>query len=232
MHPTYLSNAYLVGDEPDGTAVIIDTGAAIEPLLDAAEEHNLTVAYIFNTHEHHDHTIHNIDLQERFGAPLILADDLTDGQEFSAGNLTIAALATPGHTDPHFSYVINGEICMTGDVLFAGSVGGTLGCGAAGFDMLRSSIMDTLMTLPPATVLYPGHNTTTTVSEELESNPFVRLWRGVDQPGDEHVVVMDHEATLRLWAGDYDGGNKAWVEYPDGRQAIVGGSSVERKTLA
>ena len=68
----------------------------------------------------------------------------------------------------------------------------------------------------------------TQVLEEWEENPFIRVWRGLDPEGEEQCMVRGEPATLVLWAPDYDGTNKAWVRYPDGRDAIVGGSQVER----
>ena len=86
-----------------------------------------------------------------------------------------------------------------------------------------------LMELPPETAVHPGHREPTTIGDELEGNPFVRVWRGVDEPGEEQCTVWGRAATLKLWAPDYDGGNKAWVGFADtGEEAIVGGSQVER----
>ena len=81
---------------------------------------------------------------------------------------------------------------------------------------------------------HPGHCGHTTIAREWETNPFVRLWRGLDGEGTEPCRVAlplspkRDEATLVLWADDYDGGHKAWVRWPDGRDDIVPGSRVER----
>ena len=81
-----------------------------------------------------------------------------------------------------------------------------------------------LAELPPETVVHPGHTEPTTIGEEREDNPFVRIWRGVDPEGEEHVTVWDREATLVLWAPDYDGTNKAWMRFADdGATASSGG---------
>ena len=84
------------------------------------------------------------------------------------------------------------------------------------------------MELPKDTRLHPGHTDPTTVGEEWEQNAFVRLWRGLDEEGTEPCRVEGEEATLVLWAPDYDGGHKAWVRWPDGRDDIVPGSRVSR----
>jgi hypothetical protein len=94
--------------------------------------------------------------------------------------------------------------------------------------------MDRLMTLPPETRIHPGHREPSTIAAEWEGNPFVRIWRGLDPEGSSPCSIgpADAEerepATLILWAPDYDGGNKAWVRFPDGTDAIVGGSQVKR----
>jgi hypothetical protein len=89
--------------------------------------------------------------------------------------------------------------------------------------------MDVLMALPPATRLHPGHTDPTTVGEEWEENAFVRVWRGVDPEGSDPCTVWEREATLVLWAPDYDGGHKAWIRWADtGEDDIVPGSQVVR----
>jgi len=117
---------------------------------------------------------------------------------------------------------------------FNGTVGGTRAPGATGFEDLKTSIMDKLITLPPETRIHPGHREPSTIGTEWENNPFVRIWRGLDPEGSSPCSIgpADAEereaATLILWAPDYDGGNKAWVRFEDGTDAIVGGSQVKR----
>jgi hypothetical protein len=89
--------------------------------------------------------------------------------------------------------------------------------------------MDVLMALPKDIRVLPGHTDETTIGREWEENPFVRVWRGIEPEGAEPVRVGGEEATLVVWSPDYDGKGKAWVRFADGRDAIVGGSRVERK---
>ncbi len=93
---------------------------------------------------------------------------------------------------------------------------------------LKRSIMEVLLHLPPDTRILPGHTDATTVADELEHNPFVRVWRGMDPEGDEPCTALGEPATLVLLGDDYDGGHKAWVRWPDGRDDIVPGSKVQR----
>jgi glyoxylase-like metal-dependent hydrolase (beta-lactamase superfamily II) len=241
LHPSFLSNAYLVYDEPGGTAVIVDSGAPPEPLLESIERNGLDPTHLLLTHHHHDHVERNATYKERFGVEILAhpleaarLDDVDRAIEpgeavLEAGDLRIGALHTPGHTDGMLSFVVDGKDVFTGDTLFRGSVGGVKAPGATTFADLKSSVMDVLMALPPETRLHPGHTDPTTVGEEWESNPFVRLWRGLDPEGDERCTVWERDATLVLWAPDYDGGHKAWIRWDDsGEDDIVPGSQVAR----
>jgi hydroxyacylglutathione hydrolase len=211
MHPGYLSNAYVVADEVGGSALFVDSGAPLEPLRAAAERWRVEPEVVLRTHSHADHVEHEREL----GLPV-----RTDGVE--VGGLRIEAIPTPGHSDDMVAFVVNGEAVFTGDTLFKDSVGG------GNFEQVRSSVMDVLMKLPPETRVLPGHTDETTIGLEWEENPFVRAWRGAEPEGSDPVRVAGEDATLIVWSPDYDGGGKAWVRFTDGRDAIVGGSRVER----
>jgi glyoxylase-like metal-dependent hydrolase (beta-lactamase superfamily II) len=152
------------------------------------------------------------------------------GRPITSGALEIEPLHTPGHTSGMLSLLIGSPPApdlFTGDTLFKGSVGGVRAPGHTTYADLKSSIMDTLLALPPATRIHPGHTDPTTVADELEHNPFVRIWRGEDPEGRETCTALGEPATLILLAADYDGGKKAWVRWPDGSDDIVPGSQVK-----
>jgi hydroxyacylglutathione hydrolase len=232
MDPSWLSNAYLVADKAGGSGVFVDSGAPLDPLVAAAERFDLHMTHLLTTHAHGDHVAHHEELERRFGLTIMAdpresvggAEPLGHGEIIEAGGLSIEALRTPGHSPGMLAFVVDREVCFTGDTLFAGSVGGTQDA----FEDLRRSIMDVLMGLPAETTVYPGHTDETTIGREWDSNPFIRIWRGLDPEGEERCHVAGRKAQLVLWARDYDGGGKAWVRFPDGRDAIVGGSRVER----
>ena len=211
LHPRYLSNAYLVADEEGGAALYVDSGAPLEPLRAAAEQWRVKPELVLRTHSHSDHVEHEGEL----GLPV-------ETGAAEVGGLHVEALATPGHSDDMIAFVVNGEAVFTGDTLFKDSVGG------GNFDQVRQSVMDVLMKLPPETRVLPGHTDETTIAREWDKNPFIRVWRGAEPEGTERVRVAGEEATLIVWSPDYDGGGKAWVRFDDGRNAIVGGSRVER----
>jgi glyoxylase-like metal-dependent hydrolase (beta-lactamase superfamily II) len=215
MHPDWLSNAYLVGDEEAGTAVFVDSGAPLRPLFDAVLRHGLRVTHLLTTHADADHIAGDSAIQGRYDCKVVKGD-------LETGGLSIRALPTPGHKDDHLAFVVNDKLCFSGDVLFKNAVGG------GEFDLIRRSVMDVLMKLPPETRVLPGHTDETTIGDEWEHNPFVRVWRGVEREGTERVRVGGEEAALVVWSPDYDGKGKAWVRFDDRRDAIVGGSRVER----
>ena len=240
MHPEWLSNSYLVGDEPGGSGLLIDSGGPAEPLLEAVERHDLTVERLLLTHHHHDHVAENAVYKERLGLEIVAhpleAEQLEDvdrtidpEEPLRAGELEVRPLHTPGHTAGMLSFLIGDDV-FTGDTLFKGSVGGVKAPGATGFEDLKSSILEVLMKLPPETRVHPGHTDPTSVAEEWERNPFIRLWRGLDEEGTESCTVWERQATLVLFAPDYDGGHKAWIRWEDsGEDDIVPGSQVVRE---
>jgi hydroxyacylglutathione hydrolase len=238
-HPSWLSNAYLVADRPGGHGVLVDGNGVAAPLLERVERDGITITHVLVTHDHGDHVVDVRETADRFGAPVVAhaaavgslggaVDAIADGETVTSGDLEIRALETPGHAAGHFAFLVDGTDCLTGDVLFRRTVGGTRGGGQTGFADLVRSIMERLLTLPPATRVHPGHREPTTVGEEWDENPFVRVWRGLDPEGDDRCRVAGADARLVLWADDYDGGHKAWVRSPSGEDAIVGGSQVER----
>jgi glyoxylase-like metal-dependent hydrolase (beta-lactamase superfamily II) len=240
MQADWLSNAYLVADEPGGHGVIIDSGGPSEPLLAKIEELDLTIPYLLLTHHHGDHVAENHVYKERFGVEILAhpleAEQLMDvdraiepGELVEAGALRIDGIHTPGHTAGMLNFRVNDEAVFTGDTLFKGSVGGVRAPGSTNFADLKASVMDVLMKLPPETVVYPGHTDPTTIGNEWEHNAFVRVWRGLDPEGSDRCRVGEEEGTLVLFGPDYDGGHKAWVRWDDsGRDDIVPGSVVER----
>lgn len=250
----FLTNSYLIGDKPGGKAVLVDSNGVAGPLIEAAREFGLTIERILLTHHHYDHVV---DLQADSKAagtvPICgLADTaklvpevtetFADGDLIRVGSLQLEVVHTPGHCDDHAAFMVIPEgrgvsEVLSADVLFAGTVGGTVFGGPDGFSKLKDSVMNKLMILEDEVTVLPGHREATTIGREREKNPFVEIWSGRREPSDESVQIAgleevgikDQAASLLLWAPDYDGGNKAWVRLQDGSEAIIGGSKVLRQ---
>ena len=240
MNDDFLSNTYVVADEPGGHAVMIDAGGPVKPLLDYLRRGQLTLTHVLLTHHHYDHIAELGKVLERYPDIPVLAHELererirlangnlTPGETIHSGTLEIEPIHTPGHTVGMMAMLVNGTDVFDGDTLFRGSVGGVRAPGSTSFADLKSSIMDKLLKLPLDTHIRPGHTDPTTVAEELERNRFVRIWRGLEAEGDEPCTALGEPARLILLGDDYDGGHKAWVRWPDGSDDIVPGSRVQR----
>jgi hydroxyacylglutathione hydrolase len=213
MEDNWLSNAFVLGDQPGGVAVFVDSGAPLEPLLAAVERERLTPTHVLRTHSHVDHVAHEEELTSRFGIPVV-----TGGVE--TGGLRIESIPTPGHSDDGVAFVVDG-LCFSGDTLFRDAVGG----GPA--DIVRDSVMERLMTLPHETRVLPGHTIETTIGREWERNPFVRYWRGLDPEAGGRCRVGGAEAVVVVESPDYDGKGKLLVRLDGGEERIVGASRVE-----
>jgi len=172
-------NSYLVLDAASGEAAAFDTGMDCGPMLEMVRAKNLKLREIFLTHTHGDHTADIDRLQSETGAriyvserePLRGAESFEAGRAFTCGRLRIATRSTWGHSRGGATYVINGlewPVAVVGDALFAGSMGGGMFSYA---DALRTNRAE-IFTLPPETVLCPGHGPMTTVGWERAHNPF------------------------------------------------------------
>jgi hydroxyacylglutathione hydrolase len=238
-HSQFTSNSYLVAEGPGGAGVLVDGHGEGAPLIERIEREGIDIQEIVLTHHHGDH-VEIREYLDRWDVPVLahprtadlleglVTDTIDDGDEVIAGDLVIRALFTPGHAAGHLALLADETDLLTGDLLFKGTVAGTMAPGATGFHDLQYSIMERVMALPGETRVHPGHTLPTTIEDEWRSNPFIRIWRELDPEGTDTVRVRGREATLVLWAPDYDGTNKAWVRFGEEDDQIVGGSQVER----
>lgn len=192
------TNCYLVRAEPGaGDAVVVDPSGTAAEIRLALASHGARCVAILVTHGHFDHILGLADLAEGTGAPVYgpageralleepsaytppgvtvrpwRADTLlAGGESLEIAGLRIDVLAVPGHSPGHLAYVVHGAL-LSGDVLFAGSVGRTDFPGGD-WPTLVGSIRMLVEGLPPETVVYPGHGPVTTLGDELARNPFL-----------------------------------------------------------
>ena len=166
MHPGWLSNAYLVADGTGGTAVFVDSGAPLEPLLDEVERESLTPTHLLLTHGHGDHTAGNEELTARFDIPVVQ-------ERVESGALAVDVLPTPGHSSDSVAFVVNEIVCFTGDTLFAGGIGRT-DLEGGDTELELESIRTRLLTLDPETPVFPGHGPSTRIGVERQQNPWLQ----------------------------------------------------------
>ncbi|HET9185143.1 MAG TPA: MBL fold metallo-hydrolase, partial [Solirubrobacterales bacterium] len=177
-NPIWLSNAYLVADQERRSGVLIDGNEELGPLLERAEREGIEITHVLVTHPHGDHVAGLAEARAQLGGPPLVAHPdtaaeldeeveitLLDGGTLQAGALRIEALYTPGHATGHLAYLVDGSDVFTADVLFKGTVGGTMAPGASGFADLKASVMR-LLELPPQTRVHPGHREPTTIAAE------------------------------------------------------------------
>jgi hydroxyacylglutathione hydrolase len=171
------ANCYLLAEAAGGPCVVVDPGPeAAAPLAAAFAEHRLVPAALVATHGHPDHVASAAEVTAAHGVPLHLhpADaQLYDGDSVPLETGTFAGLAVdvrhlPGHTPGSVVLELGtpegGRLALTGDTLFAGSVG-------RGAD--AEAVRGLLASLPDDTVVLPGHGPATTIGRERAGNPFL-----------------------------------------------------------
>ena len=172
-------NAYLVWDPVSKEAAVFDTGADSSGILTEAQAKGLTIKHIFITHTHGDHIFDLDRLREKTGAqvwsgdrePVEGSNVFATGHSWHLGSLKIETRLTWGHSPGGITYVVTGlarPVAIVGDSIFAGSMGGG---GVSYPDAVKNNV-EQIFTLPPTTVICPGHGPLTSVGEESKNNPF------------------------------------------------------------
>jgi glyoxylase-like metal-dependent hydrolase (beta-lactamase superfamily II) len=230
------ARSYLVSSGVD--AVLIDGNGNLEPLVAHAGAQGLELHAALLTHTHEDHVAGIAELRAS-GLPVLAhADapggfhdrDLHVGGVVKFGELVIEPIHLPGHDAAQFAYRTGGVV-VTGDSIYRHTVAGHSEPSETSFAEHMSGIDGRILTLARDTVILPGHGPATTVSDELAANPFIRLFRGDDEPPPPRDCRVGGpfglwEAELVLLAVDYDGGRKALVRFPTIGRSIVPGSQL------
>ena len=172
--------SYVLSSE--GEAIVIDPMRDFERYTKYAQEQDLTIRFVTETHIHADFVSGASALAEASGAGLVLSSyvqepyiysmehqALRDGDELRIGKLRLAALHTPGHTPEHLGFVLfdggrdasEPVAFFSGDFLFVGSLGRPDLLGEDAKQQLANdlygSLHERIAFLPDGVQVYPGH---------------------------------------------------------------------------
>ena len=166
-------NSYLIWDDTTRAAALFDTGWNADEVRRLTAVHNLKVEALFITHSHTDHVAALAEFKRTF-PDLAVRRGPAGSAPVKVGSLTVASRPTPGHASDGLTWVVTGwpdgapTVAIVGDAIFAGSIGR----GFQSWLLARGGVREQIFTLPPETLLCPGHGPVTTVAEELAHNPF------------------------------------------------------------
>jgi hydroxyacylglutathione hydrolase len=196
----FQENCYVIGDREMGA--IVDPGDEATRIALAVEQTGLEIGQILVTHAHIDHVGAVGALADEYACPVLMHTEaepmlehlptqammmglrfgkvpavdrhIEDKEVLEVGGLKLKSLYTPGHAPGHLAFYVESEgLVLSGDALFAGSVGRTDLFGGD-MEVLMRSINERLLTLPDETTVYPGHGPRTTIGDERAYNPFLR----------------------------------------------------------
>jgi hydroxyacylglutathione hydrolase len=198
----FQENCYIVGDEESGVGAIIDPGEEAARIALAVEQTGLDIGSIIITHAHIDHVGAVVALVDEYSCPVLMHAEaeatlgqlptqammmglrfgklptvdrhVEDEEVLEVGDIRLRSLYTPGHAPGHLAfYVEDSDLVLSGDALFAGSIG-RVDLPGGSMEILMRSIEERLLTLPDETIVYSGHGPRTTIGNERTSNPFLQ----------------------------------------------------------
>ena len=161
---------HLIWCEKTKIAGIVDPSVAIQPIIEKIEKENLFLDKIFFTHTHHDHIFYLDDYKYLYPNLKIICHEkpeksfkysITKQEDYeltSLGEEIFISIHSPGHhSDSICYYNEKNKILFTGDTIFVGRTGRTIGNKSNIIDLYKS-VYNKILTLSPDTIIYPGHN--------------------------------------------------------------------------
>ncbi|WP_455539951.1 MBL fold metallo-hydrolase [Terrisporobacter sp.] len=192
-------NTYVVGEENTKKCIVVDPGANFVDIMSFVKKNNLNIEYIVLTHGHGDHITNVLKLKEATNAKVVAHEEekeilldkrknlsaslpsntveldadiyVKDNDTLKVGDMKLKFIHTPGHT-PGSMCIKIGKHMITGDTLFAGSIGRTDFYGGDYKKMEKS--LKRLKNQDDDITIYPGHGPNSNLKIEKETNPFMR----------------------------------------------------------
>ena len=223
---------YLLGSPDAGEAVVVDPTRHVEQYVVAASHHDVDITHVFDTHVHADHISGGRKLADLLDVPYHLGaraeerdvayefDPVEDGDVFHLGDLELTVLEAPGHTAEMVNYRVDDEAILTGDALFADSVGRTelqFGEGGAetGAEMEYETLHDTLLEQPDHLTVLPGHVTVTNDGRFEHGSPGQPVATSLGEVRDRlDLVGLNREEFVDRMVGDLP-------EKPDSYETVI-----------
>jgi glyoxylase-like metal-dependent hydrolase (beta-lactamase superfamily II) len=175
-------HCYLVWDEVTREAAAFDAGWEAGPILELVAKNKLQLKHLFITHTHPDHIGGMEKIRDVFPKIFLHTDSKNVPPQHKnrrndcvhLGSLRITNRETPGHAEDGVTYLVGNwsedapHVAIVGDAIFAGSMGGAPEHGA----LAKQKVREQILSLPPDTLICPGHGPLTSVAEEKAHNPF------------------------------------------------------------
>lgn len=218
-------SSYFIGCQATGEAIVIDAKRDIDTYLEIAQQNNLKITHITETHIHADFLCGSRELEAVTGARIYLSDEggkdwqyefkhigLKDGDTIQVGNLTLNVLHTPGHTPESISFVLTDNpasnkpvMVFTGDFVFVGDIGrpdllekaaGIIGTKEIGAKQMYQSLQK-FTSLPDYVQVWSAHGAGSACGKAL---------------GAVHCSTVGYEK-IRNWAFQYNNKEQDFIDY-------------------
>lgn len=222
---TLAQASYFIGCQQAGVAIVIDPKRDVDTYLKIAEENNMKITHVAETHIHADFLAGSRELQALTGAELYLSDEggegweyefphvgLKDGSEFKVGNLKFEVIHTPGHTPESISFLLTDTpaskepvMLFTGDFVFVGDIGrpdlleeaaGLKGTAEPGAKEMYRSV-ERFRKLPDHIQVWPGHGAGSACGKALGAVP---------------STTVGYEK-IRNWALQYEDDQQGFINF-------------------
>ena len=175
-------NSFVAWDPDSKEAAIFDTGWFAESIFALADSEGLNMRHLFITHMHGDHVAALAQIRKRWPTIMVYSNNdaapeknrIREGESVKLGCMEVRARFTPGHAVDGVTYVVDlwrgsaPPVAMVGDAIFAGSMGKDFSTP----ELAQVKVQEQILSLPGDALICPGHGPVTTVSQELEHNPF------------------------------------------------------------